>query len=195
MISLDNLDEEMKKVSEYLKRRQVFAKSSWIKQKISEFKNQDKIEDLIYKESIITDIKEFVDTDQLKKFPSSQEKVKIEKGNIFLQINGYINIAESKEQLEKKKGENLFDVLENFESKFLQAEGEETKKVEKTVLKYEFTDGKDVIYGFEYEDLKDFRNSMIQSHSTNKFVKVLIGSTYEIRRGIIYLKKDNIRLL
>jgi hypothetical protein len=195
MISLDNLEEEMKKVSDYLKTKHINASSSWLKEKIDLNKNRNKIEEIIYKEAIHSDIKDFIDIEKLKSFPSSDEKLKLENGNLFLQINGYLNIAESKESQEKKKEENLLDVLENFESKFLQSEGEEVKKVERTVLKFELTDGKSIIHGFEYEDLKEFRQAMISALSLNKFLKVIVGPSYEIRRGIIYLKKDNIKLL
>ena len=195
MISFDNIEEEMKNVSDYLKKKNIYVDAKWLKEKYNMYKKKENIEECVYKDIISTNITEFIDKENLKILPSSEEKFKQEKANIFLQINGYFNIAESKENMEKKKGENLFEVLENFESKFLQSEEEEVKKVEKTVLKYEFTDGKSVIHGFEYEDLKDFRQAMIQAFSTNKFIKVLIGPTFEVRRGIIYLKKDNIKLL
>jgi hypothetical protein len=195
MISLDNLDDEMKKVSDYLKNKHINANSSWLKDKMNLHKNKNKIEEIIYKEAILSDIKDFIDKDKLKKFPSNDEKLKFENGTIFLQINGYLNIAESKESQDKKKEENLLDVLDNFESKFLQAEGEEVKRVERTVLKFEFTDGYSIVHGFEYEDLKEFRQAMISTLAGNKFLKVIVGPTYEMRRGIIYLKKDNIKLL
>lgn len=194
MISLDNIEEVMKKISDNLKKKCIFVNPTWLKQKFELYKNKEKVEEFIYKDIINTDIIEFIDKENLKS-PSLEEKFILEKGNIFLQINGYFNIAESKENMDRKTGDNLFEVLENFESKFLQSEEDEIKKVEKTVLKFEFTDGKNLLHGFEYEDLKDFRNAMIEAFSTNKFLKVLVGPNYEIRRGIIYLKRDNIKLL
>ncbi len=205
MIALDNLDgnilnsdysENMKKVIDYLKTKHIPANSAWVKERVNALKNnKEKIEEEVYKLAIQSDLAEIVDKEQIKDFPSTEEKFKVESRMAFMQINGYANIAESKETMEKKKGESLLDVLENFESKFLQSEEEEVKKTEKTVLKFEFTDGKNVVYGFEYEDLKDLRNELIKTNTVNKFPKVLIGPNFEFRRGIIYLRKDNIKLL
>ena len=108
-----------------------------------------------------------------------------------MQISGYSNIAEPSENI-NKSSDNL-DVLDNFESKYLQSEGEELKRTEKVLLKFEMTEGVETYYGFEYENLNDLKASL--KSSDNKFPKILIGPKTEIRRGIIYLRNNNTKLL
>jgi predicted amino acid racemase len=190
------MSSKLKKVEQFLESKFIFCTKNWLKDKVEIHKNSNKIEDKILSEIISSDISNFIDIEKVTahckisdfaKFDIKEKKIN---KNIFFQIKGYSNIAEPSEKVDKSGD---IDVLENFDSKYLQSEGEENKKSEKVVLKFELTDGVETIYGFEYEDLKDLKKNLISSE--NKFVKVVVGPNFEVRRGIIYLKNDNINLL
>jgi len=199
---IENNSEEMKnlvkKVDEYLISKYLFCNKNWLKEKIEPIKNSRKLEEEIMKEIINTDINSFIDKERTKNYLNlsthTNFSTKLYELNkiIFMQILGYSNIAEPIENV-NKSSDNL-DVLENFESKYLQSEGEEMKKTEKVLLKFELTEGIDKYYGFEYESLIDLRNSL-NTASNSKFPKILIGPKTEIRRGILYMRNNNIKLL
>jgi hypothetical protein len=196
-LNSEEMNTMMKKVDTYLTKRFVFCENSWLKDKIKVYKNNSKIEEQIYKDVIESDIKTFIDNNRLKEYYEISEKTNFQikqyrsEKSILMQISGYSNIAESSENA-NKSSDNL-DVLENFESKYLQSEGEENKKTEKVILKFDLTDGIDTYHGFEYECLNELK-SFIKS-SENKYPKILILPTTEIRRGIFYLQNDLLKLL
>jgi hypothetical protein len=193
-----NLDEEMiKKIDQYFINKNIFCKTSWIKNKIEIYKNSNKIETDIYKEILSTDIKEFIDPDRVKNYCDlntyldfNTKQKNINDKTIFAQIIGYSNIAEPSEKQEKN--EESLDVLDQFESKFLQGDDDSHKKAEKVVLKFQLSNGINTFYGFEYENVKAF-NDLVNKESNHP--KILIGPKVEIRRGIFYLKNDNVLLL
>jgi hypothetical protein len=199
---IENNSEEMKnlvkKVDDYLISNYIFCNKNWLKEKIEPIKSSRKLEEEIMKEIINTDINTFIDKERTKNYlhlsKHTNFSTKLYEFNkfIFIKILGYSNIAEPIENV-NKSSDNL-DVLDNFESKYLQSEGEEMKKTEKVLLKFELTEGIDKYYGFEYESLNDLRNSL-NSASNTKFPKILIGPKTEIRRGIIYMRNNNIKLL
>ncbi len=198
---IDNNSEEMKnlvkKIDDLLIRKQIFCKSEWLKEKLLTLKTSKKLEEDIIKEVVNSDLNIIVDKERLKTNFDLSSHAKFstkfyELNNYFLmQIIGYSNIAEPSENL-NKSSDNL-DVLDNFESKYLQSEGEEIKKTEKVLLKFEMTEGIDKYYGFEYENLNDLKAFL--NSTNNKFPKIIIGPKTEIRRGIIYLRNNNTKLL
>lgn len=200
MIEENYLNSEMtskfKKVEQFLESKFIFCTNKWLKDKVEIHQNSNKIEDKILSEIISNDISKFIDTEKVTNFCKLSDFAKFDikekkiNKNIFFQIKGYSNIAEPSEKVDKSGD---IDVLENFDSKYLQSEGEEIKKSEKIVLKFELTNGVDTIYAFEYEDLKDLKKYLISTE--NKFVKIVVGPNIEIRRGIVYLKNDNLNLL
>ena len=112
-------------------------------------------------------------------------------------IDIYINGNLKKNKLKKteakqknEKNEENLEEAENFESKYLQNEGEEKVKTERVVLKLQLTNGEDTFFGFEYEILKSLNNIL-----NEKFPKLLIGPNVEVRRGIFYLKNNNVKFL
>ena len=197
---IDNNSEEMKKLvkklDDFLISKHIFCKSEWLNEKLVTLKTSKKLEEDIMKEVVNTDINLIIDKERIKsKFNlSSQPKFSkfYELNNYFLmQIIGYSNIAEPSENLNKSS--NNLDVLDNLDSKFLQSEGEEKKKTEKILLKFEMTEGIDKYYGFEYENLNELKASF--NSSSNKFPKIILGPKTEIRRGILFLRNNNTKLL
>lgn len=198
---LDNNSEEMKnlvkKVDNFLINKSIFCNKDWLTHKLVPLKTSKKVEEEIMKEIINTDINIFIDKDRAKNhfdltlhnnFSTKLFEINM---NIFMQILGYSNIAEPSENI-NKSSDNL-DVLDNFESKYLQSEGEEIKKSEKVLLKFELTEGIEKYYGFEYENLNELKTNL--NSTTNKFPKIYLGPKTEIRRGIIYMRNSNVKLL
>lgn len=108
----------------------------------------------------------------------------------FAQIIGYSNIAEPVGSCEK--GEDNLDVLEKTESKFLQGDDEGGKKVEKVIYKFQLTDGVSTFFGFEHEPLINLQYLI---RDNNKYPKIYIGPNVEVRRGIFYFKKTNLKIV
>lgn len=193
--NIDNIDNMLKRIDQYLVKQYIYCNRNWLLSKIEEYKSSKKIEDDIYKEVIKSDINEFADTERIKdayKIAESLDfsiKHTVIKDFMFMQINGSSNIAEPSEKSGGDDEENL-DVVENFESKYLQSEDEVKVKTEKIILKFEMSNGVDLLYGFEYEMLKDIKKIL-----NDKYPKILIGPNLEARRGVLYLRNNNVKLL
>jgi hypothetical protein len=186
-----------KRLEQFLTNKYIFCKQDWLKEKIELYKTKNKIEDLIYQETLSNDINSFIDSDKvnsyldLSKYNDLQDEKHIIKGKyVFSQINSFTNIAEPKDSTEEKEEDNE-EENEQFESKYLQSEEGEKAKVEKLIFKLGLFNGKDEFIGFEYEPIKPLPKLLMN----NKFCKVLIGPTIEVRRGIYYLKNDNFKFL
>jgi hypothetical protein len=193
----NNSNNMLIKVEKYLLNKHIYCDKKWLLEKVEIFKSSNKPEEDIYKEILVTDINIFIDKDKVKAAFKLNEladpnaiKTKLNR-NLFLQINGYSNIA----QPTYKSKEALIDLLDkekNLESKFLvnQDEDKEKEKVEKAVFKLELTDGVSKIIGFEYEFIPNLDTAL-----SKKYSKILILPDSEIRRGIIYFKKNTINIL
>jgi hypothetical protein len=193
---IDN-NSNMQKVEKHLLNKHIICDSKWLLEKIDKYSSNRKLDEDIYKEILVTDISQLIAKDKVQAANKLNElanpnivKSKLTK-TLFLQINGYSNIA----QPSYKPKEALIDVLDkdkNVESKFLVNidEDKEKEKNEKTIFKLELTDGVSNIIGFEYEFIPNLELAL-----SKKFSKVIIHPDTEIRRGIIYLKKNTINLL
>ena len=154
----------------------------------------------LYNHLLKTDISLYIDKNKVlnncdtSKYAITEKESKINKF-IFAQIQGHSNIAEPL-IVDQHHYDNL-DVVEKTESKFLQGEDDIGKKYEKIIWKFQFNDGANLFYGFEYEEFNPNEISLMKnfSNESNKFMKVLIGPIVEVRRGIFYLTKRNFRIL
>jgi hypothetical protein len=192
---IDNTN--MLKVQKYLQNKNINVDKNWLLERLEIFKASQKIEEDIYKEVLATDISKFVDKEKTSACNKLNElsnpnlvKSKLGKA-LFLQINGYSNIA----QPSYKPKEALIDLLEkekNLESKFLVNidEDKEKEKNEKSVFKLNLFDGVGEIIGFEYEFIPGSEAAL-----SKKFSKILVLPESEVRRGVIYFKKNTINLL
>lgn len=190
----DNNSIMLKKVDQFLVSKSIFCNADWLKSKIQVLRLSSKIEEEVYKEVLATDLNTYVDQNRalnhcsLTFFNSfDNEKSNFDKA-IFTQLVGYHNIAEPSF---KNSEAGLDQVDENeFESRYLQGEDERKPKAEKVVLKLQLTNGVETIYGFEYEVLKNLNVTI-----NKPFPKLIIGPNVEVRRGIFFLKNNNVKLL
>lgn len=195
--NLINHEEMFRKLDQILVNKKIFCRETWLRSKVNELTSTNTIEEDLLKEINRTDINDFIDKERLEKYSNLKSHLdfatKLSHVNnkfLLFQITGNCNIAEPSNKIDKN-GENL-DVLDQFESKFLQGDEEVKKNFEKVVLKLQMTDGLNVCYGFEYETVKIISELL---GGDNKFPKIIVGPNLEIRRGIIYLNNSNTRLL
>lgn len=204
MLNSDNqeMTSLLNKVEQFLQKNYIYCTKSFLKNKIEAFKNLPKLEEKILEVIRTEDINSFIDKEKIGNFKLAEsckydvKNVKI-KYNLLFQIDGYSNIAEPLEKNNKaneaNNNENL-DELDNFESNYLQGDGEENvKQTEKVILKIKLTNGVDTLYGFEYEELTDLKKFL--ATKDNKFVKIIVGPEVEVRRGILYLSQKNVKLI
>jgi hypothetical protein len=193
----NNTNMLFQKVEKYLINKHIYCDKNWLLERINLYVSSKNIETDIYKEVLSTDINTMIDKEKIGALNKLNDlanpntvKVKLNK-SLFLQINGYSNIA----QPTYKPKEALIDVLDkekNLESKFLVNidEDKEKEKNEKSVFKLELSDGVGSIVGFEYEFIPGLETSL-----GKKFSKVMVLPDTEVRRGIIYLRKGTTNIL
>jgi hypothetical protein len=190
-IDENNLNMLLKRVDKFLKNKHIFCKENWLKEKINQFKQSSNLENEIYKEVLSSDIEQFINKEILESrfkdvFNYDKESSSLTEPS-FSQIIAFRNIAEP---LEKQKEESNLDVLDNFESKFLEGDSKESKKIEKEVFKLELFNGVDNFVAFEYTPIRDLKLIL-----NNKHPKILIHAGAEVRRGIVYLRQNLVTLL
>ena len=156
---------------------------------------------LLLKNLIENNIDEFIDKDKIKQNLDLSQFTILNKVNyikqkyIFAQIIGRENIAEKKNIYDDDGSDNL-DVIEKTEHKFLQGEDNESNKFKKIVWNFAFNDGNTKFFGFEYQEFnRDTIERIKNMNEKDKFMKVIIGPNVEIRRGIMYLNKDNFSII
>jgi hypothetical protein len=203
MLNSDNqeMTSLLNKVEQYLQKNSIYCTKTFLKNKIELFKNIPKLEEKILEVIKTEDIENFIDKEKMKSFKLSESckfdiKKSIIKNNLLFQIDGYSNIAEPLEKVNKanEANENL-DETDNFESNYLQGDGEENvKQTEKVILKIKLINGVDTLYGFEYEELTELKR-FLTANKENKFVKIIVGPEIEVRRGIFYLSQKNVKLI
>ena len=204
MLNSDNqeMTSLLNKVEQYLQKNSIYCTKSFLKSKIEIFKNLPKLEEKILEVIKTENIENFIDKEKMKSFKLSESckfdvKKTIIKNNLIFQIEGYSNIAEPLEKVNKANeanSENL-DEVDNFESNYLQGDGEENvKQTEKVILKIKLINGVDTLYGFEYEELTELKK-FFTTAKDNKFVKIIVGPEVEVRRGILYLSQKNVKLI
>ncbi len=184
----------LQRVEKYLSSKYVYCKTHWLNEMINKYKNTSKLEEEIFKEILLNDISVFIDKEKSNDYCnlSSLNDINTIKKNVsskylFLQINGYSNLC----QPSYKPKPTLIDVLEKSESKFLEGnEEEKIAKKEKAAYKLEVTNGVDNAVAFEYEALPELVPLLEKKNS-----KILIGPNFDIRRGVIYLRRNNTKLL
>ena len=193
----------LKSIESFLSKKYIHLNQIWIQQKLEVFNkinsNPSTFENSIYNEFLKSNINESVDK---QKVINLKEKINKEKpheliqGYFLFQIEEYVNIAEP--QYKINKNFNNLDVVEDseIETKYLQNEDDKSKKVfEKKIFKIKLnqglSDNREVyIYGFEYKPIKN-----IENYLDIKNQKVIVGPSFESRRGFIYLTNENIKFL
>lgn len=176
----------------------IYAKDEYISNLSSDVKNDEKE---LLSHFVKNNIAEYIDKKKVRsnvntyEFTFNNKLLKFNNKFIFAQIIGFENIAAPKENPHKKDYDNL-DEVDDDDNKFLQgSDSNSNAKTEKLLVNFQFTtDGEDRFCGFEHYTFDAETAENIKKINGKSCVKALIGPNFRVRRGFVYLNRENFKI-